>query len=112
MAATWMWRDKLGTITFDYGRGKSTHNLYTGGNCLAVMLYEYKENGKEMYSFNGFWEDVKHLKRCLDGGIYEEAVKVKLNAYYKDAAKVAELFAKHTGAKVELFYKEPKKPKQ
>lgn len=109
MAATWLWKDKLGTITFDYGRGKQTHNLYTGGNCLAVMLYEYKENGKDMYSFNGFWCDLKHLENCLKDNIYDEATKVKINTYYKDGLKVAGLFAKYTKAKIEIYYKEPKK---
>lgn len=102
-------------------------NIY-GANCVAAVVYEYKEvdsnTGKkrDMYRFWCFWNNISHLKRCLglikdyDGSKsnlyngtqdWDNWKKLKLNIYYKDMLKMAELFAK-AGHKVELYYKEPK----
>ena len=70
-----------------------------------------------MYQFVTFFNDLNHLKRCLgllkcwDGttsNLFKNVIlKVKLNTYFKDCIKMAELFAKG-GIKVELYYKEIK----
>ena len=118
MAVNWYWKDKAGQITFKSKQGKYSYNIYAGANCMAVILYEYKhkETKTNMYMFQGFWDNVEHLKRCMGiigdnkDNLYKDAIKLKLNIYYlpKEWHKIAELFAKHTGAKIELYYKEGK----
>ena len=128
MAVNWLWKNKLGTMTLVQSRPdtKEKHSfkitLYTA-NCLAALLYEYKdtETKKDMYRFWGFWNDAKHLSNCLGltgeykgNNLYNDPdgngviTKIKLNMYFKkDALKIAELFAT-AGHKVELYYKEIK----
>lgn len=115
MAVNWYWKDKAGQITFKSESGKYSYNIYAGSNCMAVILYEYKdkETNKDMYIFQGFWDNLEHLKRCMGiigkdkDNLYQDVIKLKLNIYYlpKEWQKIAELFAKHTGAKIELYYK-------
>lgn len=123
MSVNWLWKFKMGTITVSQklpaGGPESTYkvNMYSA-NCTAALIYEYKdkETHKNMYQFWGFWNDIQHLKNCLgmskghNSNIYAEKhckiVKIRLNTYYKEMIKVAELFAK-TGVKVELYYENP-----
>ena len=122
MAVNWYWKYKMGTLFFRCKLGNETNNevvkykinIY-GGNCLGALIHDYKdeETKKDMYQFYSFWNDEKHLKKCLGlvkgyDNLYKDVVKVKLNTYYKDMCKIAPLFAK-VGIKVELYYKEPKK---
>ena len=117
MPVTWDWKAKKGEITWiGNGNPPKTYkvNIYQA-NCLGAQIYEYKDDGVDMYRFMGFWNDLDHLKRALGlarnydktyENIYEGVVKkIKLNTYYKDSIKIAELFAK-AGHKVELYYKE------
>lgn len=118
MAVNWSWKNKMGVISwYDEIANKTFKvNIYQA-NCLGAYIYEFKQDGKNMYQFMGFWNDTKHLKCCLglsksyDGtkeNIYKDIVKkIKLNTYYKDCLVIAELFAK-AGHKVELYYKEVK----
>lgn len=119
MSVNWDWKAKKGVITWRNSKNDKKRfkvNLYQA-NCLGALIYEYKEDGKEMYRFIGFWNDLDHLKRCLGlkktydnflENIYEEnIVKIKLNTFYKDSVKIADLFAR-AGFKVELYYKEIK----
>lgn len=128
MAVNWSWNYKLGSYRLVQknpatGEKKAFKvNLYCA-NCLAACIYEYKDKNtkQDMYSFQGFWNDAKHLSNCLGltgdnkgDNIYNDpngngvVTKIKLNMYYKkDALKIAELFAL-AGHKVELYYKEIK----
>lgn len=117
MSVNWLWKDKMGSIQWKNPNGKSvTVNVYQG-NCLCVMIYTYKKDGKEYYDFFGFFNDESHLKRCVglamdyDGtikNIYkDEWAKWKLNTYYKESITLAKLLTK-AGFKVELYYKEMK----
>lgn len=123
MSVNWSWKHKLGTIklvqTHNDVKRTFTLNIYCA-NCLGAIIYEYKdkETKQDMYSFWGFWNDAKHLERCLGltkeykENLYKDPcnyfAKIKLNTYFKkDALKIAELFSK-AGHKVELYYKEIK----
>lgn len=116
MAVNWNWKCKKGIITWfdEYSKKNYKVNIYQG-NCLGALIYDYKdeETKKNMYQFMGFWNDETHLKRCLGlvkghDNLYKNIiVKIKLNTYYKDCLKIAQLFAK-ANIKVELYYKEIK----
>ena len=114
MAVNWSWKHKMGVITCYNKRTNSKYkvNIY-GANCLGALIQEFKENGKDMYDFWGFWNDEKHLKNCLGltrgyDNLYQDIiVKIKLNVFYKDCVKIATYFAK-ANIIVELYYKEIK----
>jgi hypothetical protein len=115
MAVNWNWNKKIGVATMLNHDGKKNKlNIYEA-NCLGALIYEFKdENGKAMYQFYGFWNDIKHLKNCLGlsreykNNLYKGVMlKIKLNTFYKDSVKMAGLFAK-ANIKVELYYKEIK----
>lgn len=117
MAVNWDWNYKKGEITLKR-KGNFKINIYCG-NCSGALIYDFKdENGKEMYQFYGFWNDLKHLKNCLglsgahkgDNIYKDEFKKVKLNVYYSECLKMAELFTQ-AGIKVELYYKKMKNPR-
>lgn len=125
MPVNWWWTRKLGVMTFK-GRNNTKYkvNIYCG-NCLGVMIYDYKEtdeNGKkvDMYNFMGYWNDDTHLKQNLGlqstssgykENIYNyegnELVKLELNTYFDDAWKIAKLFAKafKGNLKITMYYK-------
>lgn len=131
MSVNWSWQHKMGELTVKSLKGKNCKvNIYHA-NCVCAMIYEYKdkETNEDMYQFYGFFSDFNHLKRCIGlaptkcwdnstkknvityDNIYKNNwVKLKLNIYYRDMLKMAELCAK-AGYKVELYYKEPKKKK-
>lgn len=115
MAVNWNWNKKIGVATMLNHDGKKYKlNIYEA-NCLGALIYEFKdENGKAMYQFYGFWNDIKHLKNCLGlsreykDNLYKGVMlKIKLNTFYKDCIKIATYFAK-ANIKVELYYKEIK----
>mgnify|MGYP003409815299 CR=1 FL=1 len=101
MAVNWNWNSKMGVITCKNNEGKKYKvNLYQA-NCLGALIYEFKEDGKNMYCFHGFWNDKKKIKNLLGltkkykDNIYKDyVVKISLNTFYKDTFKIAELFAK------------------
>lgn len=119
MAVNWNWKQKMGVVVWNNSNTEKVErvnlNLYKG-NCLGVIIHDYKdeETKEKMYQFVSFWSDINHLKRCLglqksyDGSkenIYKNLIlKVKLNTYYKDCIKIANLFSE-AGIKVELYYK-------
>ena len=112
MSVNWLWKDKMGEITCNReGVGKYKLSVYSG-NCMCVMVYHYKENGEKYYICHGFFNDEIHLKKCLGlvkghEPIDYEWVKWKLNTYFKDSLKLANLLTK-AGYKVELYYEEIK----
>jgi hypothetical protein len=60
MAVNWDWKAKKGVITWKSCGKNYKVNLYQA-NCLGALIYEYKEDGKDMYRFMGFWNDLAHL---------------------------------------------------
>ena len=64
MAVNWRWDEKIGTIDiFNYDK-VVTYQLYQG-NCFLIMLYEYEEDGKDMWSMHNFFVDKEHAKNCF-----------------------------------------------
>ena len=123
MPVNWKWTQKMGVLTFKNSKGqKYSVNLYKG-NCLGVLIYDYKEkdeNGKlcDMYEFIGFWNDKTHLKRnlglqkngsneymnfYLDDGL----CKLELNSFYDEVWDIAKLFSKAFKGllKITMYYK-------
>lgn len=126
MSVNWSWKAKKGTIAWVPTKEAKTEgakpfkwNFYQA-NCIGCFLYEYKENGKDMYQFETYFNDWESVKRYLgltknSYGFKENTLKelysthivkeITLNTYYKDNLKLAELFTK-AGFKVKLYYKE------
>lgn len=121
MSVNWSWKDKMGSVVLTQKHPKYESkdfdiNIYAG-NCLMIMLYEYKnEDGEEHYQMQAFFNDMAHLKRCIGlakdyEGKYDNMLSHepnvyhtwKLNTYFKDSAKIAEQLTK-AGYKVELYY--------
>ena len=124
MAVNWDFRAEKGFVYFkgtdDNVKGKKIKWHFYQANCLGCFTREYKEDGKDMYAFMTFYNDLDHLKRCLglkklwDGrleNVFDDyyanfkPYKIKLNVYYKDNLKIAECFVR-AGYKVELYYKD------
>lgn len=152
----WNWNYKIGEITVEQEINQKTFKFKVDiyeANCLFAVIYRFKsadnpnEEGlifedannfknknkpvKEWFQVYAFFNDLKHLKRCLPlfncridpKGDSEESklrassidtwTKIKLNTWFNsknspcDTMKVAEVLAK-AGFKVELYYKEPK----
>ena len=68
MALHWLWKDKCGEATFRQTLGDKsqdfTVSLYQG-NAFLIFIYEYEENGQNMYTLYNFFNDEAHAKRCL-----------------------------------------------
>lgn len=115
MAVHWTWKEKLGTIHCERQLPeeilKFDLTIYNGTNCLCAIVYEYEDNGKDVYNFWTFFNDVSHAKRVLglakdcDGefkNLFEDEWKaVTFFGEYKEAWKLAELFFK-AGMTVEI----------
>lgn len=61
---TWNFNEKVGEAVIYNIDKEITYNLYKG-NAFLIFLYEYKENGKDMYQLNNFFADKIHAKRML-----------------------------------------------
>ena len=61
---TWNWKNKIGTWTEVQKEREFKFNIYKC-NGLAVIIYEFKEDGKEKYNVHSFFTDLTHLKNCL-----------------------------------------------
>lgn len=117
MSVNWLWKDKMGSVQWKTNNNKTLNVDVYAGNCLCVMTWSYKKDGKELYEFCGFFNDESHLKKCiglakdsegkLDNMYKEIWGKWKLNTYYKETFTLAKNLTK-AGYKVELFYKEMK----
>ena len=64
MGLNWDWKKKVGTITiFNYDK-EVEYSLYQG-NAFLIMIYEYQEDGKDMYGMHNFFADAQHAKNCF-----------------------------------------------
>lgn len=102
MSVNWNWSDKCGEFVLEQTiDAKDTKKDFTisiyNGNCMAVFLHEFVEDGNEKYTFFGFFADKDHAKNCLglskgSDNIYNNGwqtiKKVRLNKkkcrYFKD----------------------------
>lgn len=99
MAITWSWSKKIGEWK-EVQRGREfTFNIYSGGNCPAVIIYEFEEEGTERYQIQNFFADKTHLRNCLGlnkgyDNIYADS-KIELNLdKSKDSKLIASEFIK------------------
>ena len=60
----WNWDNKVGEVEIFNHDKVVTYKLYEG-NAFLIMLYEYEEDGKDMYSMHNFFADETHAKRML-----------------------------------------------
>ena len=80
MALNWDWNKKIGTIDiFNYDEVR-TYQLYQG-NAFLIMLWEYEEDGKEMWQMHNFFIDKEHAKNCL--GLTKDYDNMFNTEYYK-----------------------------
>lgn len=103
MSVNWNWDDKCGEVTVKQMHPKEADREFTislyNGNCMVVMLYEYKDEqtGEDMYNFFSFFSDKGHAKNCLGlskgtnnifNTPYQQFTKVRLDKkkcrYFKD----------------------------
>lgn len=103
MSVNWNWNGKCGEVSVKQMHPKEADREFTislyNGNCMVVMLYEYKDEqtGEDMYNLFSFFADKDHAKNCL--GLskgtnnifdtpYQRFTKVRLNKkkcrYFKD----------------------------
>lgn len=103
MSVNWNWSDKCGEVTLKQMHPGEEDKEFTislyNGNCMVVMLHEFKdrETGEDMYNFFSFFSDKEHAKNCL--GLskgtnnifctdYQKFTKIRLNKkkcrYFKD----------------------------
>ena len=91
MALNWYWKDKCGEAIFRRKIGEETKDFTVSlyeGNVYLIFIYEYKENGKDMYNLQGFFSDKTHMRRCLGidknystygDNIYNDLISIRLN---------------------------------
>ena len=102
MSVNWNWDAKCGEFTLNQvmdaeGNRKDFNISIYNGNCMAVFLHEFVEDGNEKYTFFGFFSDKEHARNCLglskgSDNIYDNGwqtiTKVRLNKkkcrYFKD----------------------------
>ena len=120
MALNWRWKEKIGTIDI-YNYDKIvTYNLYQG-NAFLIMLYEYEEDGKNMWSMHNFLADKEHAKNCFalskgyDDNIFNHDTyrieKIRINkAKYRYAKDLVDMLIKaFDDITIELFTEEEAK---
>lgn len=77
------------------------------GNCLAVFIYEYKnEHGEDMYGLYSFFADEQHLKNIIKNNnkvFFDNVVSFELNCKYKECLKMLKHIVKYH--KVTCYYK-------
>lgn len=68
MALNWLWENKCGEATFRTELNDKveeyTVSLYEG-NAFLIFVYEYEENGQNLYTVQEFFVDKAHMNRCL-----------------------------------------------
>lgn len=126
MAIQWQWDDKIGEAVIQQTIGDKTKE-YTksiyDGNCFMILLSEWEENGKHMYSLYTFFADEKHAKICLgltkgydgtqsnifDGGL-DTLLKLRINKKKaRNYKKIVTMFAQaFDNLTIEIYTEEDK----
>lgn len=100
---------KMGELVIIEPNGKrSKVNIYAA-NCICAFMYEWQEDGKNMWQPWGMLDDKRHIRNLLRDkyDMFPEAKKVRLNMYYDECKDILNYFVK-LGHKVECYYKQPK----
>ena len=98
MAVTWSWEEKRGEITSKKSNGKNYVTSIYEGNCPLISLYEFKENGEDMYNMHMFFIDDSHAKRCLGltkekDNLYPDVTKIKISREHRHFKKIVKWFS-------------------
>lgn len=105
MALYWEWKNKCGEATVRFWDGEErTVNLYQG-NAFLIFVYEYEEDGRNMYNLWSFFVDEAHAKRmlglekgtdnCFLDDRHGQLVKLRLDkSKHTKASKLLGLFIK------------------
>ena len=64
MSLNWRWDERCGEAVIQQNEKDWTVSLYQG-NAFLIFLYEYQEDGQNMYQLYNFWADKQHMKNCL-----------------------------------------------
>lgn len=120
MALNWLWKNVMGEATISYNdydkdgniTGKKSYKVKIyAGNCLAIFIYHYVDNGVKYYSLSQFFHDADHLRRYLkssNGQLFDrsEVKSIKLNTFFAESVTMMKILTKHAGLKVTCYYKE------
>lgn len=99
MAVQWLWKDKAGSVTFKGLDGTEYEATIYEGNCPFIALYEYKQDGRDMYDMLMFFVDTEHAKSCLglkkgSDNIYAgQLTKLRINRYHRHFKKIVKWFS-------------------
>lgn len=103
----------IGTMTIDRN-GEQKTIQYRLGNCLAVLIYEYEEDGHTYHQLYNFYGDEQHCKNIMknDGDILfgEKPLNITLNLYYRQSNTLLKYLVK-SGHRVNCYYEEPSSKK-
>ena len=64
MALHWLWSEKVGEADIQQNGIEFTCSLYQG-NAYLIFIYEYEEEGQDLYQMHSFILDKDHLKNML-----------------------------------------------
>lgn len=64
MALNWKWSEKVGEADIQQKGIEFTCSLYQG-NAYLIFLYEWEEDGQNLYQMHSFWADKDHMKNML-----------------------------------------------
>ena len=64
MALHWLWSEKVGEADIQQNGIEFTCSLYQG-NAYLIFIYEYEEEGQQLYQMHSFILDKDHLKNML-----------------------------------------------
>ena len=64
MALNWLWSEKVGEADIQQRGVEFTCSLYQG-NAYLIFLYEWEDEGQQLYQMHCFWADKDHMKNML-----------------------------------------------
>lgn len=115
MALNWKWDQKVGTMEIKQGDRTFEMSLYQG-NAFLIILHEYEEDGKQMYSLFSFFADKQHAKNCLglskghenifDRGNLITKVRLNKTKYVYTKELVEMLIRAFDGIQIEIYSEE------
>lgn len=120
MALHWSFKERAGLVTEVQNGHEFTLPFYVG-NALMITLYEYTDDGKDMYDLMWFFTGIEHAKNCLGlqknthgekENMFGENGVTKLVIYRewcRDWQKIVDLFVKaFPHIVIEIYEHEPK----
>lgn len=95
MSINWNWKDKIGELEVSGIHRDIILNIYEG-NAVMIFLYEYEEDGKELYQMYNFICDVQHLRRCVANGdgYFADWKELRLHKWSKNIETIASICAR------------------